>query len=256
MDRRNAHVESIVGPLRASDRRKDRMREELLDHLVAASDAAAARNVVDPVAEAIAQLGPADTLHAELQGSVPSMERTLFTRIQPMARYTDLFGRDPVRENTPFRYAARRAFHMTVFLLPPVLLTLAFVPAPNPTKGAGAVVLILGAFVTSTFTAFWVLETLGLRACMHVRSATPAGRQALILLAFGVLLIGTFLGAVHVVIPGGLGPELGQWIATWPREAAGVITLFFVLVSRGVLKDLSKAKRRYARWGTVPGLPE
>ena len=36
MDRRRALVESIVAPIRASDRRKDRFREELLAHLESA----------------------------------------------------------------------------------------------------------------------------------------------------------------------------------------------------------------------------
>ncbi len=79
-------VERIVRPIRASNRRKDRMREELLAHLTtiygeeiekthddaAGALAAASERFGDPVA-----------LRAELQASVPLIESVLCTSIPP-----------------------------------------------------------------------------------------------------------------------------------------------------------------------------
>lgn len=76
------HVERVVRPLRASYWRKDRMREELLEHLTRLYDdeLAATGDSATAAAQAIARFGDASALSRELQDSVPRLERWGFYR--------------------------------------------------------------------------------------------------------------------------------------------------------------------------------
>lgn len=75
-----AHIERIVHPIRATEGRKDRMREELLAHLSVAVAEERARGAGDTAAtqRAIERLGEPDAVRRELQDSVPAWERALF----------------------------------------------------------------------------------------------------------------------------------------------------------------------------------
>jgi hypothetical protein len=78
------HVERIVRPIRANGLRKDRMREELLAHLTHLYDQEATARHGDEnaaLAAAIARFGDPSTLRAELQATVPMIERVLFARL-------------------------------------------------------------------------------------------------------------------------------------------------------------------------------
>ncbi len=77
------HVERAVRPIRASNLRKDRMREELLAHLRALYEEELARTHDEVAAQhaAIGRFGDADKLSAEMQDSVPRIERWAFYRI-------------------------------------------------------------------------------------------------------------------------------------------------------------------------------
>lgn len=70
------HVERIVRPLVANEARKDRMRRELMAHLLDSYDAARAAGAGHEVAllSAIEALGDSATLRDELQASVPKWE--------------------------------------------------------------------------------------------------------------------------------------------------------------------------------------
>lgn len=89
--RMRRRVEEAVGPLRASETRKDRMREELYAHLHDSADAAAEEGF-DPVPpdeaarRAIERLGETGELHRQLEDAVPPVERVLFTRLPRLAR--------------------------------------------------------------------------------------------------------------------------------------------------------------------------
>jgi hypothetical protein len=71
------HVERIVRPIVARDGRKDRMREELLAHLLAHFEQDETRTVDEDAArrKAIASLGDPVLLRNELQDSVSGMDR-------------------------------------------------------------------------------------------------------------------------------------------------------------------------------------
>lgn len=91
------HVERIVRPIRASPRRKDRMREELLAHLMRLYDEQLARtnNPESAVAEAIRRFGDASSLKHELQGTVHWLERWAFLSLGgPIRRRV---GESPLR---------------------------------------------------------------------------------------------------------------------------------------------------------------
>lgn len=77
------HVERIVRPIRATQSRKLRMRRELLEHLEDALTQERERCPDDPaaIAQALRRLGPPAQLSAELQQSVPLLERTLLGRV-------------------------------------------------------------------------------------------------------------------------------------------------------------------------------
>jgi len=75
------HVERIVRPVRAAERRKDRMREELLAHATAAfQEERQAHDSDDDSVEAVFdRLGKSAELSRELQAGVSWIERLLFT---------------------------------------------------------------------------------------------------------------------------------------------------------------------------------
>lgn len=75
------HVESIVRPVRATQRRKLGMRRELLAHLQAALDEERERDPINAPDRAKRRLGVASALSDELQRSVPAWERSLLARV-------------------------------------------------------------------------------------------------------------------------------------------------------------------------------
>ena len=103
MNELKIHVERVVRPIRASNRRKCRMREELLAHLTCMAEQEQHRTKDDgaAVAAAIRRFGDADALRDELQASVPVVERI---------GLVDLVGLGPMRRRqgeAPVRYIVR-----------------------------------------------------------------------------------------------------------------------------------------------------
>ncbi len=92
-------VERVVRPVRASSRRKDRMREELLAHLLRLYDEELSRsgNPETATAAAISRFGDAAQLTRELQDSVPAYERWGMTDIAPRGRAKRRVGESPLR---------------------------------------------------------------------------------------------------------------------------------------------------------------
>ena len=87
------HVERIVRPIRASGIRKMRMREELLGHLTPhlrrGVGGAAKRRKRGGLAAAAGRFGDPATLRAELQATVPWIERVMCA---PLPRPTSRFA--------------------------------------------------------------------------------------------------------------------------------------------------------------------
>lgn len=83
-----AYVDTAVLPLRARPRRKRRMREELLAHLLGIYDEEFARLADERVAAGAAKqrLGDVSELTNDLQASVPFLERTVFSVLKQRER--------------------------------------------------------------------------------------------------------------------------------------------------------------------------
>ena len=86
------HVERIVRPLRASQRRKLRMRRELLAHLTAAleEERTCSPDEAGAIAAAKQRLGDPAALARQLEQSVPRVERLMYTRIAFLSRLESL----------------------------------------------------------------------------------------------------------------------------------------------------------------------
>ncbi len=76
------HVESIVRPLCAGTRRKNRMREELLAHLLAAHQAERDQGASDETARRVAmeRLGDSEILRQQLQATVHPLEQKMWAK--------------------------------------------------------------------------------------------------------------------------------------------------------------------------------
>lgn len=132
-------VERAVRPLRASEARKDRIREELYAHLCAAYEEELASGADEPAAAAEAgaarraceRLGDPRELCAALQAAVPIVEAALFTRVPILARLEEAARRrfERRRGESVAQWAARVA----VFFF---LLSGAIVFAFNPLLAA------------------------------------------------------------------------------------------------------------------------
>lgn len=99
MNALRVQVERVVRPIRASNLRKDRMREELLAHLTCLfyEQLARTNDAESAAAEAIRRFGDAPALTRELQTSVPWLERSAifsFPHNGPIRRRP---GESPVR---------------------------------------------------------------------------------------------------------------------------------------------------------------
>jgi hypothetical protein len=123
-------VERVVRPIRATPRRKDRMREELLAHLTATYEEELARDD-DPKAaldRAVVRFGKPNEVRRELQESVPAAERILHSRL-PLPSPVERWDAKWLTES-PGWYAFRVAVAAFVVLilmgtLTPILLTAA-----------------------------------------------------------------------------------------------------------------------------------
>ncbi len=103
-------VERIVRPIRASGRRKDRMREELLAHLTATYQEEFKRDGDEPaaLARALERFGNPDDLRRELQASVPIPKQILFADFLSQARYVAFLRRlGKHQRESALRFATR-----------------------------------------------------------------------------------------------------------------------------------------------------
>jgi hypothetical protein len=139
------HVERIVRPVRATQRRKLRMRRELLAHMLAAFEEERHRFPGDErgaIEQATLRLGEPAELTATLQRTVPLVERVLLARL-PMSRGFENWERRAARR----LYGKRSEMTlghisvlslMAMLALVPLLMSLLFAlknaaaPTPDP----------------------------------------------------------------------------------------------------------------------------
>ncbi len=117
MKQLKVHVERIVHSIRASARRKDKMREELLAHLTGTLEQELANGGDENSAleRALRRFGDPDALRRELQASVPAIERILFVPL-PFGRSLEarLFKR---QDESVIHHAARITAYITLFVV-------------------------------------------------------------------------------------------------------------------------------------------
>jgi len=115
-------VERVVRPIRASARRKDRVREELLAHLTAIfeQELAQTKDRESAVAQARRRFGDCEELRRELQASVPALERVLHAPVPFLPLEQSLrrcFARMEPRENESVLHHAGRSIGLLALFI-------------------------------------------------------------------------------------------------------------------------------------------
>jgi hypothetical protein len=245
------HIERVVGPVWASESRKDRMREELAAHLAASfgeerihlgDDRAAAER-------AIQRLGEARALTRSLQNSVPWLERVLYAQLLPHHRF-ETWGRRRRDEALP-RYAARITMGMTGIIAAADLIGLPAIAAwrARPMDGrvilawaaAQLVVIAAGSFL-SPFLCEGMVRALQSGSSRRYRTVLFAALSSLVVMA----LVLSFVGIVSVGSPHGQVFRRADWLVL--LALALIAPVILILAARETLS----ARRRQEGWG----LPE
>jgi hypothetical protein len=241
-------IERVVGPVWASEARKDRMREELAAHLAAGFEEERARLGDEGAAAeaAIRRLGEAGLLTRSLQESVPWLERVLYARLLPHHRF-EAWGRRRRDETLP-RYAARITIWMTALIAAADLIGLPAIAAVQARPmdwrvtlawaTAQLVVLAVGTFVTPFL-------------CEGMARALQGGSsrryQAVLFAALSsVEVMALVLGFVLIV---SVGSPHGQIF----RQSDWLVLLVMALIAPILLilaaRDTISWRRRQDRWG-------
>lgn len=138
------YVERIVRPIRGANYRKDRMREELLSHLVDSLNQEGQGVDADEavVERHLARLGPPEDLRREMQATIPKIERLLCFPLDGRIRWTWIMNYRQRREGeSETGYAFRMAGFQTLLNS---VWAFAFVGWRLVTGQAGPVASILG----------------------------------------------------------------------------------------------------------------
>ena len=244
-------IEQAVGPVRASDTRKDRMREELAAHLAASWQEEIDREGTgSPAERVLRRLGPIDELTRSLQDSVPQFEQWMFTPL-PGASGLDRIDRLVQRREgeTPFRHAARITTGLVAAL---AALELVVVPLAIAIRGRGpsswpTTLLWAAASLAVAAIGCMVLMLLDARmagALQERRHGRP--RQWLLLVFSSLVVIG--LGAGFAVTVS-LGSRDGMMFVQSDWLRLGTCSLLApVVLTVSARESLSRGRRRRG-WG-------
>jgi hypothetical protein len=212
-----AQVERVVGPIRASRRRKDGMRQELLAHLQARfeEELAEGNGKAEAAHRAVKRFGAPDALRAELQASVPLFEQTLYAHV-PFSGRLQAFRRYLRRREgeSAAHHAGRAALSMGLTVLVLDALTVAPLVALDLVAGkamlpAGQCAAFVAAFqaVPAFGCVVYILCLHGLQDAWATRRVARGGGWYLLASAATlggglaiVSLVGKFLN------PGGASP--------------------------------------------------
>lgn len=254
-------VERIVRPIEATDRRKMKMREELLGHLLTAHEAARQSGEVDAVAAAISQLGDPEALREELQSSVPRVER-----LQGGPLLTAFFGHMEAVFNpgntSPWRSTVLSGWYFMVnffvYLAPLALVVVfgatlivkGFVPWSMILKFGGEVFFIGFAGGVCLVLGIGLFRVLGLHRVANVKSGAPAMLQGALATVLSCGVVAVFLIT--------LGTLSGEWPPgrTWENamEFGGLLArqpVFYALALiywGAVSWSIRQERRRYEEW--------
>ena len=246
-------IERVVGPVWASEFRKNRMQEELFAHLEASFEEERGHLGDDCAAaeRAIRRLGEANELTRSLQDSVPWLERVLYTRLIPRHRLETWSRRR--RDETLLRYAIRVTIAMTALIAAGDLIGVlaAAVERTHPIDWRvvlvwGPATLVVGAagVFLCPFLCEGMIRALQGGSSRWYRPALVAALSSLMVMA---LVLG-FVVIVSVGAPHGQVFQRSDWLRVLPM--ALLAPIFLVLTAR----DTSSWRRRRDGWD-LPEIP-
>jgi hypothetical protein len=205
MEALRKHVERIVRPIRAGGWRKNRMREELLDHLL---QAYAQRrddgmNDADAAATAIQNMGDPDAVRRELQASVPVWERAMLVRLPGADIADNWYEREDgesrghyVASRTLFTIVPLVAIFVCAFIVREAGRTFGLFDARPITSVAtcvGSVFLLMSMCAAATAISYYVADASGLLNVLSKRHRHGVVARTLALGAFIVGYLALFL---------------------------------------------------------------
>ena len=242
-----SHIEHIVRPIRATERRKYKMREELLAHLSGTLEEELAKGQTAEAAleHALRRFGDHETLRRDLQASVPVTERFLFAQIP----YVPQVAR---RQNeSAVHHAGRMTVYVALYLLSLTALVLGLAVLTRALNGRSRpnIALVLqgaAAFHTGMLFCYFfcMLCVYGIRRAL--RSRPVRFGQLVVAGTYSALAaVITFLGCVitRVLVPS---------FFAYTQEGFGfVFKVIIVVVPCAVvmqaLQDSAQA-RRHREW--------
>lgn len=267
MEALRIHVERIVRPIRAGGLRKNKMREELLAHLDHRVAEARSRGMQpeDAAAYAIAQLGEADALRAELQQTVPAIERMAFVRL-PLKGGVDQWFDKRAGESV-FRYAGIRTLYTSIliFAIVPLIILLDELPkwiaiasgqtSADPEWLMRHAVLPVANFAANaavTFLVYVLSDVLGIRKVLSRVSPAGAIRKSIALGTFiASYLVLLVTSAVWIAVRLDPTSSVAQLESLTPVMSvlAPPLVLFFALGIPLIAWVMTKEHQHHEKWG-------
>ena len=265
MEQLRIHVERIVRPVRAAAGRKNKMRNELLAHLVQKAEALIADGADESVAcaEAIQQLGDPATLWADLQRTVPALERLACLPL-PASPFLDRYFEKDEGE-TPLHFALVRTSHMAL-VIGAILLIAATVrwsglfPFRQRNANPAAYCLMVLSFsylsvVVGSFVTYYFADLTGLRRLMSKITPGPAwvkgGALCLFMCAQIVLMIAPIMLFVWIINPADGGILVDVFSGEFGRRL-GIGILLVLLVASPISGLAMKYEHeQWRKWGRL-----
>ncbi len=263
------HIERIVRPIRAGGLRKNKMREELLAHLEqrVAEARSKGMSAEDAAAYAIGQLGEADALQAELQQTVPAIERIVSVRLPLKGGAEHWF--DKRAGESVFRYAGIRTLYTSILVLAivPLIILLDELPkwiaiasgqtTADPEWLMRHAVLPVANFAANaavTFLVYVFSDVSGIREVLSRASPASAVRKSIALATFVasylVLLVASAVWITARLTP---TPTVAQFDSLTPVMSVLVppLVLFFVFGIPVIAWVMTKEHLHYEKWGRL-----
>jgi hypothetical protein len=264
MEQLKIHVERIVRPIRATAWRKNKMREELLAHLMEKTEALVAAGAAEPDAatQAIQQLGDPATLRADLQASVPAIEGLACFPIP--GRMFDAYFEKAEGESA-FHYALVRTIFVGSFILLLVVLVWAARWSGLLTNSQRKVhslsycsMLLSFAYfsvVMATFVIHYATDVSGLRRVMSKKTPTPAlvkgAAHCLFLFAYILLMYAPIVLFLWIVNPDDATILVSVFRGEFGRVLGFIFLLFLFLFYAAVSFALKYEHDQWTKWGNL-----
>lgn len=237
-------VERIVRPVRASQRRKYRMREELLGHLQQLVEREGTPD------RAVACFGDAAQIRQQLQASVPALERVVFQRVDNPRPLLRLYQRRP--QDTDLRYMARVLVHncitAAISLATVALLILIVPPSKHADLTIGLVFVAVIFGLIQLYSAVGILIGSPLARAVAAAEFVHAARLGLLAVVANILAM-----ALMLVVLAAFASTVaeGLWIVAQASPWI-VATALFLMPVYTALAYLTKRESDRRPWTDLP----